>query len=106
MDKPIYCVFKLVDGKSVEVGNATDSRSDAIRLCRSTFKESNCPVKVIESKVVHEVVYALYKESFHVSICVPSEGTITHYRNEDDFASAIRDLVSRSCRFDVVCHES
>lgn len=106
MDKPVYCVFQLIDGKSILVDKATDSLSVAKKLCRNVFHKFNkqFPVKVVESKVVHDVVFALAPPSFHVSVCVRGNGTIQHYRDEGEFLIAVRDLISDHCCFDIVTH--
>ena len=108
MDKSVYCVFKLVDGESIEVGNASDSFEDAKKYCRDVFYQEGkkYPVKVVETKVVHDVVFALAPPSFHVSVRIPSTGSITHYRNYDDFISAVSSLVRHFVHFDVVSYES
>lgn len=106
MDKPIYSVYALVNGKSSEVCNATDSLSDAKSFAKAYYVEhgSNVPVKVVESKVVHDVVFGLEPESFHVSICIPTSGKILHYYDESEFICSLRSLIRNHVHINIIAH--
>lgn len=101
MNDPIFTVFALENGQSVQIGNATPDYQEAVNIAYYYFKETSNKVKVVKTYVQHDVVknYA----PFYCRVKYTSDGKLITNFFEDPkiFSDLISRLNSRHISYEV-----
>lgn len=101
MKEPIYTVFALENGNSVQIGNATPDYHEAVNIAYTYFKETSNKVKVVKTYVQHDVVrnYA----PFYVRVQYRDNGSLKTVFFEDRiaFSDLIYKLFTKCISYEV-----